>query len=133
MKDGTAGAEIRSTLKVVDLGEDEDGEPITSCVVEPAEGDGCPRKRRKQPTGAAKLGLEKLHECIIERGNVAPASDKIPAGVVGVTLAHWRDYLAKAAIINMEGSYREQFRRIRVTLETGGFIGVWDDFVWPVT
>jgi hypothetical protein len=89
--------------------------------------------RRKAPTGVAKLGLEKLHECIVDLGRTAPVSDKIPPGVRGVTLGHWRDYLAKAAIINMGASHREQFRRIRVTLETGGFIGIWNDFVWPAT
>lgn len=37
MKDGPAEGEIVSRLKVVDVGIDDDGEPITSCIVEPAE------------------------------------------------------------------------------------------------
>lgn len=38
MKDGPDGEPILSRLAVVELGEDVDGEPITSCAVEPADG-----------------------------------------------------------------------------------------------
>lgn len=44
-KDGETDREIISRLAVVDLGQDEDGDPITSCVVEPVEDDG---ERRPQ-------------------------------------------------------------------------------------
>ena len=37
MKDGTEGDIIASRLLVVELGPDEDGEPITSCIIVPAE------------------------------------------------------------------------------------------------
>ena len=37
MKDGPAGQEIVSRLEVVEIDIDEDGEPITSCTVEPSE------------------------------------------------------------------------------------------------
>jgi hypothetical protein len=37
LKDGAEGAETHSRLDVVELGTDDDGEPITSCVVQEAE------------------------------------------------------------------------------------------------
>ena len=37
MKDGLEGAEICSHLEAMEVGVDEDGEPITSCVIVPAE------------------------------------------------------------------------------------------------
>jgi hypothetical protein len=37
MKDGTEGDVIASRLQVAELGPDEDGQPITSCVIVPAE------------------------------------------------------------------------------------------------
>lgn len=49
-KDGRDGAVHGFTLDVVDLGEDEDGEPITSCVVRRAS-DAIPLARPKPPTG----------------------------------------------------------------------------------
>jgi hypothetical protein len=37
MKDGAAGDAITSRLEVMEVGIDEDGEPITSCIIQPAE------------------------------------------------------------------------------------------------
>src|SRR5215813_13438744 len=37
MKDGAAGDIIGSRLKQVEVGRDQDGEPITSCVIEPVD------------------------------------------------------------------------------------------------
>jgi hypothetical protein len=45
MKDGCEGDTINSRLVVVEVGTDEDGEAITSCVVEPAEEGPLPRPR----------------------------------------------------------------------------------------
>jgi hypothetical protein len=41
MKDGPEEGQVVSKLKVVEVGIDEDGEPITSCVVEHTPGCGC--------------------------------------------------------------------------------------------
>lgn len=134
MKDGEGGAVIRSDLRRVELGQDVDGDPLTSLVVDAAEGDAPPKQRRppKVPP-AAKQALALLVVCM-ETGAVrAPVSDHIPAGVRGVTKAVWRAYLEKGGIINPEGNPREQLRRIIVTLKDAGLIGLWDDFVWPVT
>ena len=39
MKDGQAGAVCASRLESVDLGCDDDGDPITSCVIVPVDGE----------------------------------------------------------------------------------------------
>lgn len=49
-KDGRDGAVHAFRLDVIDLGEDEDQEPVTSCVVRPAV-DAAPATRAKPPTG----------------------------------------------------------------------------------
>jgi hypothetical protein len=49
-KDGRDGAVHAFRLQVVDLGEDEDGEPVTSCVVR-ATVEQAPAQRAKPPTG----------------------------------------------------------------------------------
>ena len=58
-------------------------------------------------------------------------TDHVPRGVRGATLEAWKEGLSKAALINRKGNDREQFRRIRVTLQDAGMIGVWEEFVWP--
>jgi KaiC/GvpD/RAD55 family RecA-like ATPase len=132
-RDEETGGEFAFELRVVDLGTDEDGEPITSCVVVPVEGGATYKKPRKALKGAAKAGFENLLDCVARNGGPLPRSEHIPASAKGVTTKLWRAYLEKGGIINPEGNPREQFRRIVVTLKSQGFIGAWEDFVWPVT
>jgi hypothetical protein len=117
------------TLRSVELGTDQDGDPITSCVVEPTAAS-APRATTRKLTPAARVGLEQLKNCIADHSEEIPASTHAPAGIRGVTLALWRGYLEKVGAINPEGNPREQFKRINVTLQDGGYIGVWNDFVW---
>jgi hypothetical protein len=139
VRDGETGAKFQFKLEVVELDTDGDGDPIRSGVVIAVADDGTPRRAetgKAKLTGAARVGLEQLRNCMADNSVEMPVSAHIPAGFRGVTLAYWRGYLEKAGVINTEGNPREQFRRIRVTLQERGFIGVWDDFVWlshPVT
>jgi AAA domain len=49
-KDGPEGAEIASRLEPVELGRDQDGDPVTACVVMPVE-DGAAKAAAKTPSG----------------------------------------------------------------------------------
>jgi hypothetical protein len=129
MKDGQEGATFTSTLKMVEVGTDDEGQPITSCAILPVEGGASsPKSKKLSPTATA--GLRALNECLADMGKPAPASNHIPQGVQAVTLDEWREYLFKLAIINREGGYREQFRRLHVMLKNAGAIGIWGDHVW---
>lgn len=122
-------------LRSVELGTDQDGDPITSCIVEPTE-NASPTRKAAKLTGAAAVGLEQLKNCLADHAAEMPASAHIPIGFRGVTLTYFRGYLEKAGVINPDGNPREQFRRIRVTLQERGIIGVWDEWIWlshPVT
>jgi hypothetical protein len=132
LKDGAAGDVISSRLEQLTVGTDEDGAPITSCVVVPAE-DVTLNAEPKPVPPAAKLALELLNACIVDHGVPAPASEHIPAWVKGVTKAEWRRHLERGGVVNAEGNPREQQRRLIVTLKNAGLIGAWDDFIWPVT
>jgi hypothetical protein len=132
MKDGPEGTTIGCRLERVELDPDDDGDPITSCIVVPIEGDTRGKAKPKLapvPTAA----LRELNELVADVGTVAPASNRIPRGVTCVTLDQWREQLMKTQLVNRDGSYREQFRRIHVTLKNAGAIGIWENFVWTVT
>jgi hypothetical protein len=116
-------------LRTVVVGRDQNDQSVTSCVVEPTEAVTSARNGKKL-SGAAAVGLQQLQNCMADVAKELPASTYIPVGAVGVTLFQWRAYLEKASVINTEGNPREQFRRIRMTLQDRGFIGVWDEFVW---
>jgi hypothetical protein len=126
------------TLEVFELGRDEDGDPVTTAIVSaehfearPSRSAGKSKKANLRPVPTA--ALHALYECIADKPAAIPTDPHVPAGVTGVTLDDWRDRLLKQAIVNAKGNPREQFRRIRVTLQNAKIIGIWEDFVWPVT
>jgi AAA domain len=128
-------------LEVFELGRDEDGDPITTAIVSTelfeadgkASGNGPRAAKKVKLSPNQKAALRALHECIADGPAPIPTDPHVPAGVTGVTLDQWRDRLLKLAIINAKGNPREQFKRIRVTLQNAKIIGIWEDFVWPVT
>ena len=77
MKDGEAGTAVRSRLESVDLGCDDDGDPITSCVIVPVEGEK-PSGRRREVSGAAKTALDLLKRALADDGQKAPAKTTSP-------------------------------------------------------
>lgn len=75
MKDGEDGMTFGFELKTVVLGEDEEGEAITSCVIEPTDQQRVEKKRRERPLGPtqeAVLNLVKEGIDLVDGGvNVA--------------------------------------------------------------
>jgi hypothetical protein len=134
MKDDPEGDTIVSRLKPVDLGCDEDGEPISSCVVVPVEG-GLAREARKKPTKmpkAAQIALRALAEAVDEQGQTPPASAHIPAGVRAVSVPVWREQCYRRGICTTEGdrAKRQAFKRASEHLIGSSSIGIWDDLAW---
>jgi hypothetical protein len=126
-------------LEAFELGRDEDGDPITTAIVSTEHFDtsatspAAKSKKDKLPA-VPKAALRALFECIADEGRPSPdTTGHAPKGVTCVTLDIWRDRLLKLAIINAKGNHREQFKRIRVTLQNAMATGVWEDFVWTVT
>jgi hypothetical protein len=66
-KDGPQGEEILSELEVVEVGKDEDGEPITSCLVLAADEDIKPAKAREWPKGL-RVVRDAITEAMINQG-----------------------------------------------------------------
>src|SRR5262249_28456191 len=130
MKDGPEGAVITSWLEVTELGADEDGDPITSCVVRPAaEAAGAPTGRAK---GAAKVALDLLIEAITEAGELAAARNHIPANTRTCQTSVWRSYCYAGTVSESDNPDTKQkaFVRAAKQLQALGLIGVWNDYVW---
>ena len=112
MKDGAQGDEWTSRLAVVDLGLDDDGDMITSCVVEAVEGASAP-PWHKMLTGSAKIALEALVEALVEYGTPRQGSDHVPRDVKCVTKDQLRvqAYQRGICATDDEQSKRAAFRR----------------------
>ena len=129
MKDGPEGDTIVSRLENVEVGTDEDGEPVTSCVVVPAD-IGDKRTNIKVPP-SAKLALDALNEAIIESGEVVSGGN-IPPQTRTVPIVRWREVCEAKMIANSEkpDSKYKAFVRASKHLQKAGIIGVWNDRVW---
>lgn len=136
LKDGAEGDVILSALEQVDLGVDQDGDPISSCVIVPVEVDADaapnPEEKRARGSKAARIALRALGEAIDEIGEPPPASNHIPATARTTTVEHWRDYAYRRGISTSAEPRARQlaFRRATEHLVEGRDVGIWDDRVW---
>jgi hypothetical protein len=134
MKDGPEGDQIVSRLDLVEVGTDEDGDPLTTCVVIPANGQSCVSTGSKQRrlTKAGKNALRALNEAMAAAGEPAPKSTHIPQTVTVTTLEVWRDYAYRMGISASQEPRAKQtaFKRASELLIRDGFVAEWDPYVW---
>ncbi|MBN3730907.1 AAA family ATPase [Burkholderia sp. Tr-20390] len=132
-KDDADGERYAFSLRVVDLGDDEDGEPVTSCVIE-SDAAASPNRQSKMPTGGAKIGLDALVEVISDRGRVMAGSSSIPSGVRAVEESEWRRqfYLRYGSDDDKADTKRKAFTRAKQDLIAGEFVMMSAPFVWKI-
>jgi hypothetical protein len=128
MKDGAEGEIIASALEVETVGTDEDGEPITSCVIVSATA---------QPTGKplppkSQLALNLLREAIDDEGTVGPTNSRVPHGAKTVPISLWKSYFFNGTGTDLDkpDSKRRAFNRALEKLQGAKVIGLWSGVVW---
>jgi hypothetical protein len=118
------------TLRSVHLGDDEDGDPVTSCVVTPCD---APAKRGPVITGQAKVALQAFGDALAHHGEVK-LGDMFPANRQCVPLERWREYCDRLSLSSGETATakRTAFFKSKATLQEKGFICVVDNYAWRV-
>jgi len=130
-KDGPQGDAVLSRLEVVNVGTDEDGDPITSCVVIPIDGQPARFAGNRKLSDRQRLALNALDECTVTRGQPPPVQFGLPAGLSAVTVSDWREELHRMGVLDRNAKNpREDFRRVKTSLQARGLIGARDDLVW---
>ena len=133
-KDGEIGLTFVSHLKVVDIGVDEDGDPISSCVVEAVESPVATEagKRGKKQPKPYQAMLRALHRAIEEVG-AQVTSNTIPRSVPVVSVDTWRRYAYQAGIspTNTEDSNRMAFNRAHKALVNADLVKAHNEYRWP--
>jgi hypothetical protein len=123
-----------SRLRQIELGVDEDGDSVTSCVIDEVEGAAPARKAAAGPklTKGAKIALDALHEAITELGAVPPVSNHVPAATKTVTRDQWRDYAFRHGIStsDKESAPRMAFAHASECLLAARRVAIWDQDVW---
>jgi hypothetical protein len=127
-KDGAEGQELGFELEVVEIGQDDEGEPITTCVVHPTADIA---KARPKLTGTEKRAMDVLHNVLVDFGESLGNSVAFPS----VTLAkidRFRQALKSAGVTDRDNqnNERSQWRRITTNLANKGVLAMRDDFCW---
>lgn len=130
MKDGPGGAIVASRLETLELGINDDGDPITSCVVVPVEDVIRKASRGGRPPAAAQKLLVLLRSIISEFGVPAPTNNHIPVGVKVVEMSSVRLHYEKAHPSDKPDTIRKSFVRAAEQLQDLHLIGIWDGKVW---
>ena len=129
-KDDADGMRWGFTLDLVELGVDEDNDPITTLVV--SEQVNAPAKPSKSPTLSSneQIALTCLEKAIKADGRLANVSEDQPERTV-VTEADWRKwYYSEAKPGENQETKRQAFKRSLDALLAKGRIACRGDFIW---
>lgn len=133
MKDGPEGDVFTSRLETVEVGMDEDGEPITSCVVRPVAGETGKTAPTRRLPDRQKLAVDALADALNRRGELAPAIFGLPADTTAVTVPEWREEMFARGVLDRDAKNpREDFRRIKASLQARLLIAEREGRVWLV-
>jgi hypothetical protein len=133
-RDGETGRTFAFRLQRIELGEDRDGEPITSCVVMPIENTEAikPAKASGRAIPAEYLkALDYLSDVMADFSESIVANG-IPAGVKVVHVDRWRDYLKQRALHDGGENGKKWFQRARASLIANNRVAFDGSYVWIV-
>jgi hypothetical protein len=136
-KDGPVGDIIVSRLDQVEIGIDDDGDAVTSCIVEPTEGTagGSKSAGTRHLTKASQIALHALAKAVAEVGVSHVVSNHVPDGVLVVTVDQWRAYAYQSGISDTDtvDAKRVAFKRAHDALVAGKHVSAWADHRWAAT
>lgn len=121
-KDGADGKGHPFMLEVVDMGADDDGDPITSCVIRPSAGAGM---RAKPLTPTQQVGIDAFMAAASK--NIGSADQSVHA-----RLDQWRDEFYRRSTADNTESKARSFHRVRAALvELGKLTNLGDVYRLP--
>jgi hypothetical protein len=131
-RDGADGDTFSFKLHPVELGQDEDGEPVTTCVVLPVQDERSVRsnKRTKPLSAEAQSALGFLSDTIANLGQ--PLGRPGMPNLKAVTLEQWRDRLKQCGLYDSDDKGRQEFRRMKTRLISENEITIDGNLVWRV-
>lgn len=129
-KDGPEGDTIVSKLESVDVGTDEDGDTITSCVIVETEATMATASKQKM-TDKQQNAMTALHHVAAERGKAPPSDFGLPNGIAAVNLDDWREELFRRGDLKKDSpNPRTDFNRLCSQLKARSLIAERDGLVW---
>ncbi|MGI4795221.1 MAG: AAA family ATPase [Janthinobacterium lividum] len=132
-KDLPTEGTFHSRLVTVVLGYTEAGDEITSCVLEEITLAGQRMGKRSRMAPLQSRAMELLQSAILAEPETPTPCDQIPSGVAATLIATWREHCYRGSLSSSEqqDSRKKAFQRAFTSLQAGGLIEVWDEWVWP--
>jgi hypothetical protein len=130
--DGPEDVLTRFELEIAILGQDEDGDDITTAILSDHTFDSEEEISRAKLNKAQRKAMEMLVRAIIDDGKPGPVSSEYPARVKMVTVEQWRTACFKGGLspAGTKESSDKAFRRAMADLDAMHRIGIWDGLVW---
>jgi hypothetical protein len=132
-KDMPDGYSNTSKLEKIEIGSDEDGEMISTCIVVPT--DEKPEAAKPQVSAGMKLALKALDKALIADG-ANRCWPGMPATVISVPTSLWRATFYQMSLLEAPDGNQEArqkaFRRASTELQSRELIGCSSDHVWKV-
>ena len=131
-KDDEDGWKLGFSLEVIKVGDDEDGEEITSCAV--IVNDDVSVKNEKRLTGDLRTAKDALDEVIISVGNTVHNRPLIPDNTRCASFEAWRqEFYSRASEKPNQEAKRQAFARASKSLRDKGVCAFRDNLVWLVS
>jgi hypothetical protein len=133
-KDSDVGLVFVSQLEPIELGRDQEDDPITSCVVMAIDGVKASAKPPRRLSKGAQIACRALHDAIGDFGEVPPASNHIPPKVRTVSVDKWRERALAMGLCSSDESRakRQAFQRATEALVAANVAAIWQTHAWPV-
>ena len=132
-KDDPDGMRWGFSLDVVELGMDEDGDPITTLVVNEAAVAPVEKRPRERLSDNLQVGLKTLQASIKAWGILATVGEN-DAEVLVVRESDWREWFYREGRPGeAQDTKKKAFQRIVAALQAKGLIGSRDGYIWPMT
>ncbi len=127
-RDMKGGLTFSYRLREVELGKDDDGDPVTTCVVEPCE----PVEKKPKLSGQQQIALEALDEALLHVGKIRKING-LPSGQHRTCeLSEWSDFCGHCGLSDGDkpDSLRRAFERSKKKLLELGIVREFNGFVW---
>jgi RecA/RadA recombinase len=126
-RDMPSGTVFAYSLRSVFIGNDEDGDAVTSAIVEVAE----PVKKVTRLKGQALIAMQAFGDALADHGETK-AGEAFPTNRKCVSLDHWREYCDRHSLTDGAdaSAKRQAFGRAWKALQEKEIVRVLDGFAW---
>lgn len=131
VKDGEDGEKLGFELQSVQIGDYDDGKPMTSCVVRPAQLDDARTSNPNRLSSGQRTFLTCLDDALSQRGGIIPPDEEAPPNTFGVL---WRDFARIYKVVRGAGlednAIRQALHRDGDALRAKGMIRTANHWIW---